>query len=407
MSTTQQITGTAVAVSITANTTIYIPFGTASILSTISGTENDQRSFWGNKKAFVSNLFVNVAVNTVTATSTVTLRKNASNTGITVSIGSSATGFFRDLISRDEIRPFDRVNYVVVAGATGTNIQITVISTVTNSGKYYATIFSQTTGSNVGASVTHYMAFTGRNVLTGTEPNAAFRFFGNGILQNLTAYINTNSRSDSTTIRLVKNAANDNQSLSIASSSTGIFEDKINNSNINRTDTACFLTETGAGTGEINTTIINIFYVTLNNQHFVVRGNLTISAATTRYLPICGRGDFSSTELNNVNLMMLKGRNKGSGLFVFVSANTINGATTFTIRNNQSDTALTLSIGNSTTGEFTNSIDQFNFVDDDQLSIAMVAGGTTGSLTKRANSFQGTFAQSNSGSGTLSTPGIF
>lgn len=76
----------------------------------------------------VSHLWVYAPANTLTATSTVTFRKNAADTAVTVSIGSGATGEFEDTTNTVSIVADDEINYSIVAGGTGTNITITFIS---------------------------------------------------------------------------------------------------------------------------------------------------------------------------------------------------------------------------------------------------------------------------------------
>jgi len=66
---------------------------------------------------------VRVNVNTITATSTFTLRKNAADTAIVLSVPSSTTGWFEDLTNSASYEDGDMVSWKAVPGATGTSLQ--------------------------------------------------------------------------------------------------------------------------------------------------------------------------------------------------------------------------------------------------------------------------------------------
>lgn len=69
-----------------------------------------------------SNLSVAVSANTVSATSTVKLRKNAADGSQSVSITASTTGVFTDAVNSDPLVASDSVCYVVTAGGSGTSL---------------------------------------------------------------------------------------------------------------------------------------------------------------------------------------------------------------------------------------------------------------------------------------------
>jgi hypothetical protein len=75
----------------------------------------------------LSGLQIRVVTNTVTATSTLTLRKNGANATQTNSIGSGATGLFQDSTHTDLIIATDELNYQLVTGSTGTSMIIGTI----------------------------------------------------------------------------------------------------------------------------------------------------------------------------------------------------------------------------------------------------------------------------------------
>lgn len=76
----------------------------------------------------LSNISINIAVNTVTAASTFSFRKNAGGGNQSASITASGTGMFTDATHSDAILATDNIDYQLVVGGTGTSIQPGVIS---------------------------------------------------------------------------------------------------------------------------------------------------------------------------------------------------------------------------------------------------------------------------------------
>ena len=79
-----------------------------------------------------SQLTCNVISNSITGNSTVKLRKNAGNTGLTLSIGANATGIFNDNTDTYTAAATDAMNYQIVTGSTGTSISISFIEVYGN-----------------------------------------------------------------------------------------------------------------------------------------------------------------------------------------------------------------------------------------------------------------------------------
>ena len=78
-------------------------------------------------KAKLSNLTINVTTNTVSATSTLNLRKNGANSTISVSITASTTGRFTDSTNVEKVSTTDTLNYQIITGATGSSLSWRVI----------------------------------------------------------------------------------------------------------------------------------------------------------------------------------------------------------------------------------------------------------------------------------------
>lgn len=75
--------------------------------------------------AFTASLLeINISVNTVTATSTLRLRKNSADGNQVVSILTEQTGIVRDISNSDSMVAADTHDYSLVTGATGTSLTI-------------------------------------------------------------------------------------------------------------------------------------------------------------------------------------------------------------------------------------------------------------------------------------------
>lgn len=113
----------------TSTTNYFGLSGTAVIPAT---TESDTQMQVNNAFVF-DQLICNVPSggNTITASSTFSLRAG-SNDKISVSIGANSSGLFLDSSTQYQASASDQMNYKVVTGATGTNIEISFMSVYGN-----------------------------------------------------------------------------------------------------------------------------------------------------------------------------------------------------------------------------------------------------------------------------------
>jgi len=75
-----------------------------------------------NIQATASNLYARVSANTVNNTSSVTLRKNAANSALTISVASTTTGSFEDAVNTVALVATDEINYQFTTTGTAGNI---------------------------------------------------------------------------------------------------------------------------------------------------------------------------------------------------------------------------------------------------------------------------------------------
>ena len=103
-----------------ANTTNYIQVGG----NLVAGTVESEKRLKARETFAFSGLTISVTANTVTADSTLRLRKNGADANMLITIPSSSTGFFVDNTNTDVLDAADDVNFSLSTGATGTSMVV-------------------------------------------------------------------------------------------------------------------------------------------------------------------------------------------------------------------------------------------------------------------------------------------
>jgi hypothetical protein len=188
-----------------------------------------------------ANLFENatfgglyVSANTgafASGNSTVTLRKNAANTAMAVSIPPLSFGTFADNVDTASGASGDSFNYAIVCGGASSNATFNMVSCVMAS----AHTTSWMNGTILTAALhplnynsgTVYGMAGGSGDWIATESIAQYtvRFALHAF--GMYAYVTNNTINNTTTFKMRKNGANGNQSVSIGASATGTFTDTI------------------------------------------------------------------------------------------------------------------------------------------------------------------------------------
>ena len=102
-------------------TNYYAPGG--SIAGTLATTELE-RQLLAREAMTLSKMAVWILANTITASSTLRLRKNGTNGNLVITVAASASGVFTDLSNSDVIAATDEINYQTITGGTGTSLQL-------------------------------------------------------------------------------------------------------------------------------------------------------------------------------------------------------------------------------------------------------------------------------------------
>lgn len=327
----------------------------------------------------LSNLYVLVKTNGITATTTWKTRKNGADGAQSVSIGSGATGEFEDTTNTDSVTAGDEMNYACVGGGSGTSISIMLASCLFDATSNTVSILG--IGGDAWSasenSVTRFCPIVGIGAANATEANQQMQFTTGGTLQKFFIYVQANARTSTTTFKTRKNATDGSQSISVTASSTGIFEDTANTDTIASGDLVNCSIVTGTGAGEALTLRnVKVEFTTTDSKFPMGSVGATISVGSnTTYVPMAvagntlSAGNTESTTKTEANFAFAV-----SKLWVYCSAAGANDVTV-TLRKNAADTALTVTVTG--TGEFEDSTNEVSLVATDEINLKYTGTGAT------------------------------
>lgn len=339
----------------------------------------------------LSNLLMNLINNGITATTSWRVRKSTSNGNGTLSIPSSTTGKFEDLVNTDVVAAGDDFHYQLVTGATGTSLDFATWSIL-----FYSktnTVVRYTGGSDssyTSASSTIVFSLGGglTNSPGGADSAVGITFRTAGTFRNLYININSNARVNTTTFVSRVNSISGAQTISIGSGVTGILEDTTHTDTINSGDLVNFALVTGTGTQAIAVGVMAAEFETTNNSTiYSCLSSSTTTAGTTVYYSTMGSLDSDTTESHcqiesNVEFT-------SSLLQCNVTANTIVLASTLNLRKNGASANQTVSITATTTGIFQDTTNTDSIGINDTINYQLIAPSTVTSITLASISMLG------------------
>jgi hypothetical protein len=368
----------------TANTIQYWPLAVTSIEGPSATEANKQ--ILHRSPGTLSQLYVKVTANTINATSTIIVRKNAADTGLSLTVGANATGAFENTIDTISVAAGDKLNYQTTPGAATGTMSISVLSVL-----FEATIntvtrlaTSGTAANYATASVSRYNLIAGNHTVTSTtEPGMKCKIRKAGTGKNLAVYVSANARTTDTTVRTRKNALNGNCLITIGPGATGWFEDTTNSDTLAIADDYDIVTTTSTGTQTLTVQSTSLDFINTSGWgvSFNARGaTFTINAASTNYFPIGGATNAGSGEGGSQQKTRI--RTQYSDLIInVVTTNTITADSTLKLRKNGVDTSLTVTIPASTIGLFSDTTHTEIFTETDDINLQLVGGSTGTSLS--------------------------
>jgi hypothetical protein len=332
----------------------------------------------------LSKLGVRLSTNGITGNTVFTVRKNGADTGMTVTFGSSVTGYQEDLTNTVSVSAGDKICLKSVpGGATGTFlIRIISLCFVATSGDAVQILGNYQSNAIAAASTTRYYPLNGRFANTSTEASTKVRQRTAGTYAKLMIYVSANARTNNTTFKSRKNGSDGNLSITIGAGATGVFEDTSNSDTVVPGDDYNLATTLGTGTESITYTVCKIEFTSVVEMKGILEtantgSSADIAANTTTYLPI-GGSSINTTD-TNAKRRIRNGKILIDNLHVYVSTNTVTADSTVTLMVNGVATTLVATITNATTGLFvdTSHVITAGAVDDINLKVVTGASGTS------------------------------
>ena len=221
-----------------------------------------------------------------------------------------------------------------------------------------------------------------------SETVAEAKFQHAGTLSGMSIYIITNSRSASCTLKLRKNGADGNQSITIGAGVTGIFEDTSNTDTLAANDEVCYEFDVSSGSGTILPLSVCTHYEATTDT--VVKAvslftyNLFSTATSYTGFPTepiqhADRGSEASRIYTAQTAFTC------DHLAVYVSSNSKAGNVTFKVRKNGADGNQSLTIGTGATGWFEDSSNSDSFSIGDEFAIENETLGTGSFIVLRTD----------------------
>jgi hypothetical protein len=326
----------------------------------------------------LSQLFVRVTANATAASSTVRSRKNGSNGAQSVSIGAGATGVFQDTVNSDSLLTGDLINSQETVGAGG-SLTISIISYILAASTDIPILLEARAGSGISHGATAYCGIGGGSGWGATESDAQYVCRVSSTLSNFYVCVYSNSCDGATTFRVRKNGADGNENVSVPATTTGAYEDATNSDSVASGDTLDYSGVAGGTAGTIYPMLAGIKSSSAGRQltSSLVAGD-TVAYGTTVYYGVEGKLAQTATETKSQGNADASFTAKN--LFVRVPTNSVNGDTTFILRKGAANTALTVTVGASTTGTFEDTSDTVSCVAADLLDWGIVTGGSSGTM---------------------------
>jgi len=335
----------------------------------------------------IKNMFLRVSSNAVTAGSTVfVFRRATTDSGVTVSVGSSATGTFEDTTHTQSVTAGDlcktKVTMPSTANATCTVVNISYqLDATTDS----STLFNSV--DNVGestASITRFVTLNGNfGASQSTENSVKFRVRKTASIKYFGVKVASNVRTTNTTCATRKNGADGNCTVTFGSSATGTQEDTSHTDSIAAGDDINYRYTHGTGSASITYRWFKSEIVSTANTFPLLSGvntPITQNISLTRYYHPSGVMAAGITPETNTQ-MKARFAYTLSELNMLATANTVSASSTLTLRKSGAGGNNTVSITASTAGLYNDTTHTDVLSTSDTIDYEIVTGGSGTALT--------------------------
>lgn len=177
----------------------------------------------------LKKLMCYVSANTRGTSSTVKLRKTASDAGPSITVSAASTGLFEDTSSTASFVATDQMSYHAVLGTGTGNFTVTnIASDFDYSSRTYQIFWCIITGATFSGTSTQYICPSGSQSPNGFEVNTQYKLRGSGSISNFNAYVSSSTTTATATMTVRKNNADTAVTFTIGIAATGQFSDTSN-----------------------------------------------------------------------------------------------------------------------------------------------------------------------------------
>lgn len=300
---------------------------------------------------------IRIQANTITATSTFTLRKNRGDTAISISVTADAVGYFEETGTDVTYGTTDEGCMKLVTGSDAPGTMVVTIIKVENApddtSKTITPLVSAGSTNVNWASATRFAPVSGVLGADATETNQEFYLAVPGTTEDLYINVLSNPRTTDVTFTSRKNNAAGAKSITVTPSAVGIFEITGSSDSYSPGDLISFGITTGTGTETMLLFMMATNFISTDGKFPMIASLTTgvnISAATANvYNPPAGRLTVNGAESRSswhphFDFYAFE-------LGTYISANAMSsGTVTFRSRDNLANGTQTQTISVGTTG---------------------------------------------------------
>lgn len=325
----------------------------------------------------LQNLFIRVITNATTADSTVRSRKNNLNGAQSVTIAGGATGVFEDTANSDSLVSGDYFALNTVAGAGG-DLTFTAAGFLLVTASSTIPIFASQAQHTPDIGTVRYAGIGGTPTSTDTETQVQYTFRSSSTLSNLVCFIGTNTATAASTFAARINTVSSALTLSIASSTTGEFQNTADTASVVAGDEVNYIFDTTGSTGVLR---YNKLQMQSNSAALqLICGFDSQSFSADRYLtPGGGINSLISTQSQSQHKARVAFTARD--MFVNVILHGASGGVNIYLQQAGANTALTVSVAQNTTGIFEDTTNAVSIASGDLFNYFVDHGGGAGSIT--------------------------
>jgi hypothetical protein len=353
-----------------AGSTFYAPLiGELILYSSAAGVQTRFREAYT-----LGNLFVYILTNSISNASSLKLSVNGGAGGNPqVSITANTTGIFEDTANTTAIASGNTANWVLAVGAAkhtdAASFTVSQIGcTLAHSGNISLLQGTLSPSTSWGSTVSYY-GFFGRlyPMTTGSEVYIENTIRTVTTMSYMRLYVTAHSDATNSTAYFRKNNANGNQTISIAGSATGEFEDSVNSDSVGVGDKVNIQWTPPAGT-------VGISVVSVKSDSTARLSGTTYASVTSGGTYYCAvEGHLSGSSETPVQTTM---RVAQTAIRMSVyCAQYSGGGSAITLRKGAADTTLTVSLTG--TGWFSDLVNSVSVAATDKLDYKIASTGGT------------------------------